>query len=752
VTDTFRLAIDLDGVLTEHPRPLAQAASARFGVEMPESAFVDSAGLNVPDEVRDWVYGPDGPASRLAPDPQAAEFLRKLLDLVGPANVSIVTARPESAAAMTQSWLSRNGFPEVAIVYTDLKAAEALRSGFSHAVEDSLRHARNYAAAGINCFLVKAGQHQIDDPRISSSDDLGAVLKLVASKTRPASSNGAHAVPFAPSGDDGSAPRPRIVISDAIHPQARERLAAAADIVDVDGTNVPALLAAIHDADALVVRSETEVTEDVLRASPSLRVVARAGVGVDNIDLDAATRAGVLVLNAPGANAVSAAEHTIALLLGVTREIARSDAATRAGRWERKTMKPIDLAGRTVGIVGLGRVGSRVAKRLRAFDMRVIAYDPYITPQRFTEQGAAPVDLETLLRSADVVTFHVPENAETFHMLNRETMQLLKPTAIVINAARGGVVDQDALAEALNERRIAGAGVDVFPVEPCTESPLFAQRNVVLTPHIGGSSAEALAAVGEVISTTTLAALRGEAVPNAVNLPASSLHAPELQRLTTTAGAAGRLLAVLEPAIPCSFVVTVNGQVPQDITEHVVVAALSEALHRWTGQRVTPVNARLLADENDIRVRIILGTADESVVPHFSFEVIDTVGSPQSHHVTVRWDRNEAAIMEVDGFTLNSPLAGDVLITHHRDQPGVVGAVGMILGRHDVNIAGMQVGRHLPRRGGDAIMVLNVDDVVPAEALEELKEIPGITTAYVVSLPQPVPQPQLIGASAGGRR
>ncbi len=753
MTDTFRLAIDLDGVLTEHPRPLAQAASARFGVEMPESAFVDSAGLNVPDEVRDWVYGPDGPASRLAPDPDAAEFLHKLLELVGPENVSIITARPETSAAMTRSWLSEHGFPECSIVFTDLKAAEALRSGFGYAIEDSLRHARNYAAAGVNCFLVKAGQHQLDDPRISSSDDLNSVLKLIASKTRAAISNGAHADSFPGAHDEAAAgERPRIVISDAIHPQARERLAAAAEIIDVDGTDIPALLAAIHDADALVVRSETEVTEDVLRAAPNLRVVARAGVGVDNIDLDAATRAGVLVLNAPGANAISAAEHTIALLLGVTREIAKSDAATRAGRWERKKMKPIDLAGRTLGVVGLGRGGSRVAKRLRAFDMRVIAYDPYITPQRFTEQGAAPVDLETLLRSADVVTFHVPENAETFHMLNRETMQLLKPNAIVINAARGGVVDQDALADALAEGRIAGAGVDVFPSEPCTESPLFTQPNVVLTPHIGGSSAEALAAVGEVISTTTLAALRGEAVPNAVNLPASSLHAPELQRLTTSAGAAGRLLAVLEPAIPCSFLVTVNGQVPQDITEHVVVAALSEALHRWTGQRVTPVNARLLADENDIRVRVIRGSADEGIVPHFSFEVIDTVGSPQSHHVTVRWDRNEAAIMEVDGFTLNSPLAGDVLITHHRDQPGVVGAVGMILGRHDVNIAGMQVGRHLPRRGGDAIMVLNVDDVVPAEALEELKGIPGITTAYVVSLPQPVPQPQLIGTGAPGRR
>ena len=753
MTDTFRLAIDLDGVLTEHPRPLAQAASARFGVEMPESAFVDSAGLNVPDEVRDWVYSPDGPASRLTPDPAAAEFLLNLQELIGRDNVSIVTARPETSAAMTRAWLEQHGFPDCNIVFTDLKAAEALRSGFSHAIEDSLRHARNYAAAGVNCFLVKAGQQQIDDPRISASDDLPSVLKLIASKTQPNATNGAH--PASSSGtvhNDSATPRPRIVISDAIHPQARERLAAAAEIIDVDGTNVPALLAAVRDADALVVRSETEVTEQVLRAAHNLRVVSRAGVGVDNIDLEAATRAGVLVLNAPGANAISAAEHTIALLLGVSREIAKSDASTRAGRWERKRMKPIDLAGRTVGIVGLGRVGSRVAKRLRAFDMRVIAYDPYITPQRFTEQGAAPVDLETLLRSADVVTFHVPENAETFHMLNRETIQLLKPTAIVINAARGGVVDQEALADALAEGRIAGAGVDVFPAEPCTESPLFAQPNAVLTPHIGGSSAEALAAVGEVISTTTLAALRGEAVPNAVNLPASSLHAPELQRLTTTSGAAGRLLAVLEPETPCSFVVTVNGQVPQDITEHVVVGALSEALHRWTGQRATPVNARLLADENNIRVRIVRGAADESIVPHFSFEVIDTVGSPQSHHVTVRWDRNEAAIMEVDGFTLNSPLAGDVLITHHRDQPGVVGAVGMILGRHDVNIAGMQVGRHLPRRGGDAIMVLNVDDVVPPAALDELKGIAGITTAFVVSLPQPAPLAQLIGAGVGGRR
>lgn len=544
--------------------------------------------------------------------------------------------------------------------------------------------------------------------------------------------------------------RPTIIISDAIHQAARQRFAAAAEIVDVDGTNVAALLDAVRRADALVVRSETDVNSDVLAAGVNLRVVARAGTGVDNIDLEAATRAGVLVLNAPGANAISAAEHTISLLLAVTRQIAVANASTHAGRWERKKMRPVDLSGRTVGIVGLGRVGSLVAKRLRAFDMRVLAYDPYITPQRFTEIGAAPVDLETLLEASDVVTFHVPETPETVNMLDAEAIRHLKPGAIVINAARGGVVDQEALAEAITEGRIAGAGVDVYPNEPCTRSPLFGLEKAVLTPHIGGSSAEALAAVGEVISTTTLAALRGEAVPNAVNLPAASLHAPELQRLTTAAGAAGRLLAVLEPDLPRTFRVTIRGLVPGDVVEHVVAASLSESLQRWTGERVTPVNAGLVAAERGVRVRTETGDADAARIPDFSFEV-DSDDGHLSHHVSVRWDRSDAAIMEVDGFTLNSPLAGDVLITHHRDQPGVIGAVGMIMGRYDVNIAGMQVGRHLPRRGGEAIMVLNVDDAIPPEALSELKTIPGIETAYVVSLPRPSAQPQLFPGGAALR-
>jgi D-3-phosphoglycerate dehydrogenase len=742
------LAIDLDGVLTEHPRPLALAASARFGMEMPESAFVDSAGLNVPQQVRDWVYGPDGPAAKLAPAAHGPQFLRRVLELYGADNVAIVTARPESSAEMTRNWLETHGFPSCQIVFADLKAAVALRRRFSHAVEDSLRHARNYASAGVNCFLVNAGEsgRGLDDPRIASAEDLAALLRVMTAQA--AHGNGSAMsemlhVSEANGVETSEFEQPVIVISDAIHAKARERLGAAATIVDVDGTDVPALLAAVARADALVVRSETEVTDEVLRAAPNLRVVARAGVGVDNIDLDAATRAGVLVLNAPGANAVSAAEHTIALLLAVTRQIVIADQSTRAGRWERKQMRPVDLRGRTVGIVGLGRVGSQVAKRLRAFEMNVIAYDPYITPQRFTELNAAPVDYETLLESADVVTFHVPETPETLNLLDRAAIARLKPRAIVINAARGGIVDEVALADALRESRIAGAGVDVYPHEPAVISPLFAIPTAVLTPHIGGSSAEALAAVGDVISTTTLAALRGEAVPNAVNLPAASLHAPELQRLTRSAGAAGRLLAVLEPELPRTFGVTVRGLVPGDVVEHVVAAALSEALQRWTDERVTPVNARLLADERGLRVRVVSGDDEPARLPDFSFEVMEQEGAPLSHHVSVRWDRSDAAIMEVDGFTLNSPLAGDVLITHHRDQPGVIGAIGTILGRFDVNIAGMQVGRHLPRRGGEAIMVLNVDDAIPDEALAELKRIPGIATAFVVSLPETAPQRQL---------
>jgi D-3-phosphoglycerate dehydrogenase len=716
------VAIDLDGVLTEHPRPLAAAASLRFGLDLPERAFIDSAGLNVPQAVRDWVYSDDGPAAHLEPAAEAQAFLARLIDLLGQEHVRIITARSGISAAMTNNWLQRHSFPQVEVRFADDKATVAAACGCQFAVEDSLRHARNYAASGITCFLLPLdGTAPEPVPGIVPVNGLMDVVALLAEEVE-------RRLALAPNGGEESAP-PTIVVSDAIHPAARDYLSRHGQIVDVDGTDREALFAVIGAADALIVRSETQVTEEVIAAAPKLRVVARAGVGVDNIDLDAATRAGVLVLNAPGANRYSAGEHTIALLLAITRQLPYANETTHAGAWARKKIKPIDLRGRTVGIVGLGRVGAVVAQRLQAFEMKIIAYDPYITEARFAELDAISVGYDELLRTADVVTYHVPSNAETHHMLNAQTIELLQKDAIVLNCARGEVVDQEALAAALNAGRILGAGVDVFPYEPCTSSPLFGVPNVVLTPHTGGSSAEALEAVGEMISTTTIAALKGQAVANAVNLPPASLLAQELQRLTTVAGAAGHLLAVLQPVPPATLRITVNGCVPGDVTEHVTNAALSDALNRWTNRRVTPVNAHLIAAELGMEVRINSGTRDPGVEPSFSFE---TSGDP-SHQVRVSWDRQQASIVAVDRFALGRPLAGEVMITHHRDVPGVIGRVGTILGRYDVNIAGMEVGRHHP--GGDAIMVVNVDGEIADAALDEIRSIPGLERVYKVSLP-----------------
>ena len=726
----LRVAVDLDGVLTEHPGPLARAANQHFGLSLPERAFVDSAGLNVPLHVREWVYDAEGPASRLFPALDAQDFVKRLVDLVGDGNVMIITARPENSAGMTVNWLKHHGFINCNVIFADEKAAVARRQGCGYAIEDSERHALNYAAGGVNCFLLHPGKpaEEIDDPKVVPVEGYEDILDFLTEAKR-ASSRSGHLETLPPLEAGSLAGRPKIVVSDAIDPGARQEFDAHGDVVDVDGTDLPALLEAIRDADALVVRSETQVTADVLAAAPHLKVVARAGVGVDNIDIPAATRAGVLVLNAPGTNAVSAGEHTISLLLALTRQIPYANATTHAGEWKRKQVKPIDLRGRTVGLVGLGRVGTIVARRLKAFEMHVIAHDPFLPEQRFGEIGVESVELNAIFSRSDVVTFHCPSTPETRHLLNADTLAMMKPGSIVINAARGDIVDQQALADAVRSGHILGAGVDVYPSEPCRESPLFGLENVVLTPHTGGSSAEALEAVGRVIGATTITALRGEAVPNAVNLPAASLEGPALKLLTSVAGAAGHLMSVLMPGIPSGITLEARGLISNDINEHVMNAALSEALRRWIARRVTAVNARMVAEELNISVTLSSDDGDEHSLPQFRFEV----HGETSHSVVITWDRKIAGIVEVDRFTLLRPLEGYVLITHHKDQPGVIGKLGTILAKHEVNIAGMQVSRNMPR--GEAMMVTNVDEQIPQDALDEILEVGGVDEAFVVSLP-----------------
>lgn len=711
----IRVAIDLDGVLTEYPGPLAEAANARFNLTLPDSAFVDSAGHSVSLEARAWVYSDDGPASRLKVSPQARQFLSRIVKEFGADNVFIVTARPDSSANMTEAWLRAQGLDLCPVVYADDKVEVALRLGITHAIEDSQRHALAYQAAGVTAFFLTDGRSPVPEGiKNPVIDLLDAAARLIANSR-----------PVTPPA------RPTIVISDAIDPTARAELAREGEIVEVDGTNVELLREAVALADALVIRSETQVDEALIQAASKLRVIARAGVGVDNIDVPAATRAGVLVLNAPGANSVSAGEHTVALILALSRQIIEANNTMHAGSWQRKKFKPFDLQGKTIGIVGLGRVGSVVARRMAAFEMEILGYDPHIPAARFNELGVEPVAYHELLRRSDIVSFHVPLTDETRAMLDRETIGMLKPGALVINCARGGVVDDAALAEALQRGHVRAAGVDVFPHEPMVDSVLAGLPNVILTPHIGGSSLEAQAAVGDIISRTTLAALRGESVPNAVNLPTASIDSGDLRRLTHMAGAAGHLLSVLEPETPESFIMTVRGRASHDIIEFVLTSALSDALRRWTTDRVTPVNARIVAEKHGVELRVNSVDRGPANVIEFGFEVRNA----GSHHVTVRWENGQVGIVEVDRFSLGQPLAGDMLISHHNDRPGIIGHIGMILGRYGVNIAGMQVGRH--ERGGEAIMVLNVDDAIPQEALMEVLAIDDIHAAYVVSLPAP---------------
>lgn len=739
----IRIALDLDGVLTEHPRPLAHAANQQYDLDLPEHTFVDSAGLNVPLAIREWVYSPDGPARDLAPAAGAQAFVAGLVERFGVGNVSIITARPGPCRTITVRWLHQHGFPACDVIFADEKVPAARERGICYAVEDSPRHASAYAAAGIHCLLIT----DLPAPERESSavhrvQDLEAVAEYLYTHAGHDSIEHDRNLEQGTTRMGNEIDRPRIVISDIIDAQARAVLASEAEIIDVDGTDLPALLAVLPQADALIVRSETMVTPEVLAAGERLRVVARAGVGIDNIDLPSATAAGVLVLNAPGANAISAAEHTIALLLSITRSIPEANASTHAGRWERKRFKPFDLKGKTIGIVGLGHVGSALARRLHGFEPRLIGHDPYITRDRFQQLGVEPVSYDTLLATSDIVTYHVPATPETIAMLDADAIARLKPGAIVLNCARGEIVDAAALADGLRSGQIAAAGVDVYGHEPAREHPLFGIPNAILTPHIGGSSKEALATVGQMISQSTLAALRGEAVSNAVNLPPASLDAPDLQRLTRVATAAGHLLAVLHPERPGTLRVTTQGLVAADIVEHVIAAALSDALEHWTDRRVTPVNARLVAEENDLHVAAMVDDADPERTPEFTFEV--NGGDP--HRVTVRWDRVDAGILEVDRFSLERPLAGDLLITHHRDRPGIVGRIGTILGDDGVNIAGMQVARH--EAGGAAIMVVNVDDTISEAAQAAILRIEGIETAYVVSLP---PAAELIGSASNGR-
>lgn len=524
--------------------------------------------------------------------------------------------------------------------------------------------------------------------------------------------------------------QPKVVVAEKI---SESGLAALAESCEVDvalGVERAELMGRLADAAGLIVRSATDVDAELIAASPALRVIGRAGIGVDNIDVDAATEAGIIVVNAPQANIISAAEHALALLLSQARNVARADATLRSGVWDRSGFEGVELHGKTLGVVGLGRIGTLVAQRALAFGMHLIAYDPYVSVERARRLGVELVDLDTLLGSADFVTIHLPKTPDTAGLIGKEALAKVKPGVRIINAARGGILDEDALAEAIRDGRVAGAGLDVYSTEPLTESPLFDLPGVVMTPHLGASTAEAQDKAGTDVAAAVAAALRGELVMSAVNIDLGSSVPDDVAELLPVAEHLGQVFTALAGGLPDRLIVRAAGRVGAGETRPVTLAVLRGAISVVSSRAVTYVNAPALAEQHGMTV----DQETSDVVEDYQ-SVIGVRGIVGGREVSVSATRSRKGpvLVEIMGHDVELPVSSRMLIVRNSDVPGVIGRLGSFLGDLGVNIANMVVGRE-PGTGNAAMMGLNLDDPLTEGQLADLRRLEGITEARYVSL------------------
>lgn len=527
---------------------------------------------------------------------------------------------------------------------------------------------------------------------------------------------------------------PVVLITEELAPAAIDVLAQDFEVRHVDGTDRGALLAALGDVEAVVVRSATQVDSAVIEAAPRLKVIARAGVGLDNVEVPAATARGVMVVNAPTSNIISAAEQAVALLLAVARNTVPASISLKGGEWQRSKFTGVELAGKTVGVVGLGRVGVLFAQRMAAFGVRLVAYDPYVQPARAAQLGVRLVGLEGLLRESDFISLHLPKTPETVGIIGARELALVKPGARIINAARGGIVDEQALADALAEGRVAGVGIDVYAKEPCTSSPLFAFDNVVATPHLGASTHEAQDKAGLAVARSVKLALQGEFVPDAVNVQAGGVVAEDVRPMLPLAEKLGKVFTAVVGGVAASVTVEVRGEVVANDVSVLRLAATKGLFSDVVEEQVSYVNAPLIAADRGVEVD--LATYQESPDHHNLVTVRGALADGRTVSVSgTLWNnglRANLKLTEVDGFDLELGAEGILLFFRYADRPGVVGRVGTILGRVGVNIAAMQVSRR--SAGGEALMTLTVDSAVPADLLHEAAREIGATSASAVDL------------------
>ncbi|HEY3870794.1 MAG TPA: phosphoglycerate dehydrogenase [Actinocrinis sp.] len=526
--------------------------------------------------------------------------------------------------------------------------------------------------------------------------------------------------------------KPVVLIAEELSPATVEALGPDFEVRYCDGADRAQLLPAIEDVDAILVRSATKVDAEAIGAAEKLRVIARAGVGLDNVDIGAATKAGAMVVNAPTSNITSAAELTVGLILASARNIASANAALKGGKWARSKYSGVELDGKTIGVVGLGRIGALVSARLLPFGVKLLAYDPYVQAGKAAQIGAKLVTLDELLAESDFITVHMPKTPETIGLIGEEALRKVKPTVRVINVARGGLVDEAALAAAIKEGRVAGAGIDVYAKEPCTDSPLFELDSVVVTPHLGASTEEAQEKAGVAVAKSVRLALAGELVPDAVNVQGGTI-AEIVRPGLPLAERLGRLLTGLAGGAVQQLDVVVAGEITEHDVKVLELSALKGVFADVVEGSVSYVNAPLLAQERGLEVR--LTTTSESPDYRNMVTVRGTMATGEVFSVsgTLSGPKSVEKIVDINGFTVDLAASEHSAYFRYLDRPGVVGVVGSLLGESGVNIAGMQVARSA--RGGEALVAVTVDSAVPTEVMAEIADAVGASWGRAVSLP-----------------
>lgn len=517
---------------------------------------------------------------------------------------------------------------------------------------------------------------------------------------------------------DPSVTKPIVLIAEELSPATVDALGPDFDVRTVDGTDRAALLAALAEANAILVRSATRVDAEAIAAAPNLTVIARAGVGLDNVDIKAATTAGVMVVNAPTSNIVSAAELAIGHLLSLARFIPDANASLKSGQWQRSKYTGVELYEKTIGIIGLGRIGTLVAQRLAGFGATLVAYDPYVTPARAQQLGITLLSLDELVEQSDFITIHIPKTPETTGMISTAQFARAKPGLRIINASRGGIIDEAALYAALKSGRIAGAGLDVFVSEPPTGSPLLELENILVTPHLGASTDEAQEKAGIAVARSVRLALAGELVPDAVNVAGGVIDEsvrpgiPLIEKL-------GQVFSGLAEHPLVSIDVEVRGEIAEFDVSVLKLAALKGVFTNIVSETVSYVNAPLLAEQRGIEVRLLTDPVSEEYRNLLTIRGALSDGSQISVSGTLTGTKQTQKLVWINGYSVEVPLANHLIVFTYVDRPGIVAIYGNLLGEAGVNIAGMQIARHVA--GGRALSVLTVDSPVDEAVLERIR-------------------------------